>query len=191
MNPPGSSKSWNLNGLSEKSQSCQTPGFFQAKLLEIDCHFWKWFAHLKRLENASMRYLTEGTLQFRNSLNQNCSPESESLIQNSAFCRLRNYSEFAPLATNCQNRNAPHLKLSAKHPQNASNSRKKKTQAPAKRNKLSFRRVHVQSNQWNTRSSVQSCTIAGIVYRIVELRAQTPKKRHQDLLPIVSPKNHS
>ena len=51
---------------------------FEVKLLEIDCRFWKWFAHLKLLEIAIIRYLTEGTLQFRHILNQNHSPGSES-----------------------------------------------------------------------------------------------------------------
>ena len=57
----------------------------RVSLLEIACRFWKWFAHLRLLGIAIIRYLTEGTLQFRNIRNHNRSFESESLIQNAQF----------------------------------------------------------------------------------------------------------
>ena len=69
---PGSSKSWKFHvksgdyqffeGLSEKKHRVFKLLVFEVKLLEIDCRFWKWFAHLKPLEIAIIRYLTEGTL---------------------------------------------------------------------------------------------------------------------------------
>ena len=47
---------------------------FEVKLLEIDCRFWKGYAHLKPLEIANIiRYLTEG-VQFTHILNSEFLP---------------------------------------------------------------------------------------------------------------------
>ena len=127
--------------------------------------FRNWLGHLKPLETTIIWYLTEGTLQFRNILNQNCSHDSETVILNSQLFRIQSFSEFAPwVATNWQNRKAPHLKLSAK-------KRAKSPQTPANENRTEFPEsvFSVRSVEYPLErtelhhcwDSVQSCIVAG------------------------------
>ena len=134
---------------------------FEVNLLEIDCRFWRWFAHLKRQDIAIIRYLTKGTLQFRNimHLNQN------------HLSRTQNYSEFGTIAFGRQicKTGKHHTSNSAQNTRKTPANSRKKPHAPAKSKKdrvsrecivksVEYRLKGAELHNWD---SVQSCTIAG------------------------------